>query len=154
MSKNAISILLAIVLTVVGYILYRYFFIFSLHQLDELKSPISMHRLSGLFRTRILFSLVIGSIPLLYLAVNKFAKLKSLPQKLAVVGMIMSLGVLFWQLRIVYLSKVVSRLLGTKPTGVLDVSISFQVLQLEVFLLIGFIWGALISVLIFRSKNK
>ncbi len=113
-----------------------------------------MHRLSGLFRTRILFSLVIGSIPLLYLAVNKFAKLKSLPQKLAVVGMIMSLGVLFWQLRIVYLSKVVSRLLGTKPTGVLDVSISFQVLQLEVFLLIGFIWGALISVLIFRSKNK
>jgi len=89
-----------------------------------------------------------------YLAVNKFAKLKSLPQRLAIIGIIMSLGILFWQLRIVYLNKVVLHLLGTEPTETLDVSISIQVLQLEVFLFIGFLVGTLISVLVFRSKNQ
>lgn len=82
------------------------------------------------------------------------AKLTSITQKLVSIAIIVGFGILFWQLRILYLNKVMQRLLGTEIPETLDISINLQTLHLEVFILIGFLVGAVVSTLIFRLKNQ
>lgn len=144
---------MTITLTVIGFNLHRHFFDISFAQFESWRAMIFSTGSGFSFNVPLLFSLVIGSIPLLFLIVDKMAKLTSITQKLVSITIIIGFGILFWQLRILYLNKIMQRLLGSEIPETLDVSINLQTLHLEVFLLIGFLVGAVVSILVFKNKK-
>ena len=101
-----------------------------------------------------LFPMITGLIPMFYLLISKTTKVKFLYKGLIASFIILLFGVLFWRLRIFGLNANFEELSGYNLPNGLKQQLNVRILKFEVYLLLGFIVGTLISILIFRDKSK
>ncbi|GAA4279173.1 hypothetical protein [Aquimarina mytili] len=154
MKKILIYIGFIIVLTVIGFLIRGSFLDISFSQLNKRDIEIISYTMNGQFKSHLIFALSIGIVPLLYLISDKFSKLKSLNQTLATLGIIFGCGILSWQLRMFQLNNQLQRLSEFDLGNGIKNSMDFQNLSFGRYLFVGFLIGTLISVLLFRMKNR
>jgi len=149
--KLAIKYLgLTIILGIIGFLLSNYFRELSVLQLSNVNIEPIHTKMAGQFNKHILFAFSFCLIPVLFLIVFKLTSLRSFRQKLAVYMIIILSGIIFWQYRILSVSKTIKEFNNIEIPSIFDIdSINF-----EVFLMIGFTVGTIISILIFRIKNR
>lgn len=152
--KIGIYILIIIVLVATGFWLYKDFFEFSLSMLNTENINLFSRAIAGQLNSELLFVLSLVSIPILYLLIERTTKIVFL-YKGAIASLIITItGILFWRLRIFSLNTQFEEL--TKYNLPEEIIPQFNVgdLKFTIYLLMGFIVGALISILIFRDKSK
>lgn len=141
---------LVLVLCVIGFYLSNYFFELCNIQLNNNNIEAIHLKIAGQLIRRLQFALLIGCIPILFFFVNKWAKLNSITQKVAVYLIIVFTGIIFWQYRILNLTEIIN----TTPDLGINTSVDIDRLNIEIYLLIGLFLGAILSILIFRLINK
>ena len=145
---------LFLLLTIIGFLVRDYFFDFSYSQLSKENVRMVNRNISGHFYTHLLFAISIGIIPLLYLTIKKITKLNFMSDGLVSCGVIVVCGILLWQFRMLQLNSKYANL----PELVTKKGIKFEMntaeLYFERYLFLGFIIGTIISILIFKNKNK
>ncbi|PKV50907.1 hypothetical protein ATE84_2976 [Aquimarina sp. MAR_2010_214] len=154
MKKILISIGMIVVLVVIGFLIKGSFLDISFSQLNKRNIKIVSYTMSEQFKSHLIFTLSIGVIPVLYLISNKFSGLKSRNQTIATLGIIFGCGILSWQLRIFQLNNQLQKLSEYNLENGIQNSMDFQNLNFSTYLFIGFLIGALLSVLIFKMKNR
>ncbi len=153
MRKYLLFLILGFFFMIIGYLMHKLFFEVSLSLLNDWQTIIFEGSLVQAIDARRMFALIIGSIPVLYLIVEKLTKLKTLRHRLIVTSITIGFGILFWLFRIFNLNNSFKKLSNFETLETLDISISAEVLNLELFLLIGLVFGALFSVIFFRFKK-
>ena len=155
MKKALIYLGLVLSLTVVGFLTWNFFLHMSFSQIN--KQNLDMFVNIGMvrsFKSNLIFAIVIGILPMIYVAINKLTRLKLLHQKLITIGIILSSGIIFWQLRIFQISKKMQQLSNLNLGEGIEHGGNFYYFNFEIYLFIGFLTGRLISILIFKRKNK
>jgi hypothetical protein len=146
-------VLLIILLFVLGFFSYQYFFEFSLSILDT--NGISLF---GLVQDRInrlsIFSSAIGVLPLFYLLLQKITNISFIWKGLASIFIIIIFGIIFWRLRVFGLNSEFEQLSAYDLPNELKPTIDVSYLKFEVYVLMGFIVGTLVSILVFRDRSK
>ncbi|ADY29292.1 hypothetical protein [Cellulophaga lytica] len=152
---NALKYLgLILILSVIGFLIRDYFLDFSLSQIANKNSQITSRTMSGQFYSHILFALSIGIIPLLYLIIKKMTKLNFMNQGLVSCGIIFVCGILLWQFRIFQLNNRLQKLSEFNIGNGIQTELNFDNLNFGRYLFIGFLIGTILSILIFKNKNK
>lgn len=153
--KNTLKyFLLTFLLVVVGFFIKDHFYELTFAQIHEQNIVLQSSTLSSQFFIHILFSLAIGSIPVFYLLVDKFAKLKNGKQSLSTMGIIVGVGILSWQFRIFQINFQLEKCSKLSIGNNIQNSIDYSKLHFGLYLLIGFFIGAVLSTLFFRVKNE
>ena len=141
---------LVIVLTIIGFYSAYYFIDFSCAQLNNGDIQIVSYTLGGNFFAQVVFSFSIGILPLLYLVVERVARIKFLYQGLITIGIIISYGILLWQVNIFQMNQVFHKIAKLYQKEGKQITISLEELKFGQYLFTGFILGAIISIIIFR----
>lgn len=145
---------LTLLFIVIGFLIKEYFYDLSLNQMDKGSVAMNSTTMSGQFSQHLIFSLVIGSIPIFYLMVDKLAHLKNSKHALIITALIIGCGILMWQLRIFQLNFQSEKFSELSMNNGIQNTIDFTKLNFGMYIFIGFFIGALISVLLFREKSK
>ncbi|RZT00143.1 hypothetical protein [Aquimarina brevivitae] len=153
--KNKEKYLLStLALTVLGFLTSRWFMDISLWLVDHQHVDIVVTKMLRIFTSDLVFAVILGMLPLLFLVVDTLCGLKSLSQRLITIGFILGFGIITWLFRIVQLNtgfRQISKYnLGRDTVHALDAGS----LQFKIFLVFGFLLGAVVSILVFREKNK
>jgi hypothetical protein len=154
MTKTLKYLGLILLLSIIGFLIRDYFFKLSFSQIANEDTQIVSQNLSGQFYSHILFALSIGIIPLLYLIIKKMTKLNFMKQGLISCGIIIVSGILFWQFRIFQLNSKFQNLSEFDIGNGIQTQMGFDNLNLALYLFIGFIIGTVLSILIFKNRNK
>lgn len=144
---------LTLLFIVVGFLIKDYFYAISINQLDRGSVVMNSTTMTGQFSQYLIFSLVIGSIPVFYLIVDKLAHLKNGKQALIVPSLIIGCGILMWQFRIFQLNFQLEKFSELSKYSGIQNTIDFTKLKFAMYLFIGFFIGSLFSVLLFRKKS-
>ncbi|WKB82947.1 hypothetical protein QYR09_07875 [Cellulophaga lytica] len=152
---NALKYLgLILILSVIGFLIRDYFFDLSLSQIANKNTQIISRTMSGQFYSHILFALSIGITPLLYLIIKKITKLNFITQGLISCGIIVISGILLWQFRIFQLNSRLQKLSEFDIGNGIKTELNFDSLNFGRYLFIGFLIGTVLSILIFKNRNK
>ena len=152
---NALKYLgLILLLSVFGFLIRDYFFDFSLSQIANENTQFVSRTTSGQFYSHILFALSIGIIPLLYLILKKITKLNFITQGLISCGIIVISGISLWQFRIFRLNSRLQKLSEFDIGNGIKTELNFESLNFGRYLFLGFLIGTVLSILIFKNKNK
>ncbi|WP_272024128.1 hypothetical protein [Olleya namhaensis] len=152
---NALKYLgLILILSIIGFLIRDYFFDFSLSQIAYEKTQIVNRTMSGQFYSHILFALSIGIIPLLYLIIRKITKLNFITQGLISCAIIVISGISLWQFRIFQLNSRIQKLSEFDIGNGIKTELNFDSLNFGRYLFIGFLIGTVLSILIFKNRNK
>jgi hypothetical protein len=116
-------------------------------------TTINSFEMGSQFRSIFYFALSMGSIPLLYLAVEQITKFKLQYQGLKTIGIILASGILLWFIRIIQLNRLLNMTSGITNELGLNSSLRFEILLFSQYLFIGFLIGAIISGIIFRYEK-
>ena len=154
MKKTLIYFGLALSLIIAGFLIWNFFLDLSFSQIDKQDIQIISTKMTGQFKSNLIFAFSIGLIPIIYGIVEKLSKLKSWNQGLIVLSTIISCGLLSWQLRIFQINKQIQQLSDFNLGEGIQNTINYKNLNFGIFLLIGFLVGGLISTLIFKRKNN
>ncbi len=154
MKKTLLYFGVVVLLIIVGFTIWKFFSTYSLKQLNIENISVVTFNVSSQFNSNIFFALSLGTIPLLHLNITKLAKLKSLNQHLISIGIIIGCGILIWQYRISQLNNLSEKLSGFNNENGIRMQLDFDNLNFERYLFIGFLIGAIISILIFRNQTK
>lgn len=146
-------ILLVVFLMTLGYFLMDFFVRASFYQIDTRGIRILSVKMSIQFFEKLIFPISIGLIPILYLVINKFVKLKK-SNGVKAIGIIVFCGLLFWKLRIIQLNNEFKRISMYSFDDPIIEWYSYGNLKFQAYLLFGFILGTLISILIFKSLRQ
>lgn len=134
-----------------GFFFHKAFLNYSFSLLDTNRVILERLTASGI---SLMFPIVLGILPLFYLLVHKATKIPFLYKGLMACGIMFTLGILFWRLRVYGLNIEFDKLSEYKLSDDLQPRVEVSYLKLEIYLLMGFIVGTLMSILIFRDKNK
>jgi hypothetical protein len=145
---------LILILSIIGFLIRDYFFDFSLSQITNENTRIVSRNISGQFYSHILFAISIGIIPLLYLTIKKLTKLNFMNQGLVSYGIMIVCGILLWQFRIFQLNSRLQKLSEFDIGNGIQTELNFDNLNFGRYLFIGFLIGTILSILIFKNKNK
>ncbi|MWW26912.1 hypothetical protein [Algibacter lectus] len=145
---------LILILSVIGFLIRDYFFDFPLSQIANENTQIVRRNISGQFYSHILFALSIGIIPLLYLVIKKLTKLNFINQGLISCGIILVSGISLWQFRIFQLNNKFKKLSEFDLGNGIQTELNYDNLNFGRYLFIGFLIGTVLSILIFKNKNK
>ncbi|MFD2292189.1 hypothetical protein ACFSKN_14915 [Mariniflexile gromovii] len=145
---------LILILSVIGFLIRDYFFDFSLSQIANKNTQIISRTMSGQFYSHILFALSFGIIPLLYLIIKKITKLNFVTQGLISCGIIVISGISLWQFRIFQLNSRLQKLSEFDIGNGIKTELNFDSLNFGRYLFIGFLIGTVLSILIFKNRNK
>ncbi|WP_349664802.1 hypothetical protein IZU89_07690 [Cellulophaga lytica] len=145
---------LILILSIIGFLIRDYFFDFSLSQITNENTRIVSRNISGQFYSHILFAISIGIIPLLYLTIKKLTKLNFMNQGLVSYGIMIFCGILLWQFRIFQLNSRLQKLSEFDIGNGIQTELNFDNLNFGRYLFIGFLIGTILSILIFKNKNK
>ncbi|WP_152536876.1 MULTISPECIES: hypothetical protein [Flavobacteriaceae] len=145
---------LILILSIIGFLIRDYFFDFSLSQITNENTRIVSRNISGQFYSHILFAISIGIIPLLYLTIKKLTKLNFMNQGLVSYGIMVVCGILLWQFRIFQLNSRLQKLSEFDIGNGIQTELNFDNLNFGRYLFIGFLIGTILSILIFKNKNK
>lgn len=154
MTNTAKYIGLVVLFISIGYYIHKQFYTISFSQFVTGDVTLQNHNTSGRFTILIVFIVSIGAIPLLYLIAKKFTKMQFLYKGLLSYILIIACGVLFWQFRIYMLNREFQSFSKLNfPTGV-NKTILIDHLNLEIFLLLGFLAGTIMSIILLRPRSK
>ncbi|KAA5825067.1 hypothetical protein FPF71_07675 [Algibacter amylolyticus] len=145
---------LILILSVIGFLIRDYFFDISFSQIENENTQIVSRNMSGQFYSHIIFALSIGIIPLLYLIIKKITKLNFMKQGLISCGIILVSGILLWQFRIFQLNSRFQKLSEFDIGNGIQTQMDFDNLNFGRYLFIGFLIGTILSILIFKNRNK
>lgn len=145
---------LTLLFIVVGFLIKDYFYTLSINQIDNGSVVMNSTTMSGQFSQHLIFSLVIGSIPIFYLMVDKLAHLKNSKQALIVTALIIGCGILMWQFRIFQLNFQLEKFSELFKDSGIQNTVDFTKLNFGMYIFIGFFIGSMFSVLFFRKKSK
>ncbi|WP_349663435.1 hypothetical protein IZU89_12555 [Cellulophaga lytica] len=106
------------------------------------------------FISQISFALIIGILPLLYLCVQRLTKIKFSNQGLITCGIILLSGILFWQLKIYLVRDELKKMTNYNLGSEIDISYNIENAKYNLFLLLGFVVGAVVSIIIYKNWNK
>tara|TARA_Y100001934_G_scaffold273034_1_gene362500 strand:- start:20 stop:502 length:483 start_codon:yes stop_codon:yes gene_type:complete len=143
----------SIILLVVGFLISELFLKFSLSLSNLDNSILAVTGIKDTFKLKIGFGLSLASIPLLIFLVKKIGKTISKSQSVISLVLIILTGVFFWGYRLWTLNKISEWPINIGGNSK-DIQISLAILKLNEFIGFGFLFGAIISGLIFRRKNK
>ena len=146
-------------LSVIGFLIRDLFFNFSHSQIANDTIIIASRTVRGQFYSHILFALSIGIIPLLYLSIKKITKINFLNKGLISCGIIVACGILLWIFRIFQLKNRFQNISEFYNGSEIKTELNFSTMNLNslnfrLYLFIGFIIGTIMSILIFKNKNK
>jgi len=131
-------------LMIIGFSFWNRFFDLSI---DLLYQPhLEVLPYTGQFLTHIAFAAVIGLIPIIYFATVRYVGISLFGPKITTLSIILLSGMLFWQLRILHLQSATSSL-------TLDNATFLGMMHLPIYLLLGLVVGALLSILAFRRSH-
>lgn len=131
---------------------------FIMISLNEIKSPRVILNAKGFdpfMSGNYIFKFTIGFIPLLHFGVNKISNITSIKEKLLSLCIILFFGLFFWQGRILaVILKIQKDVSLTKSLGP-DIMTEYLTKQFQpqLYLTLGIIIGAILSIVIFRKKN-
>lgn len=145
---------LTVALLLVGFMTRDFFLDYSISQVTNKNAQIVSYNLGGQFASHLVFAVVIGMLPLTYLTVKHFGKLTSLGQSFIAYSLIVLSGIGFWQYRIYQLQEQTESLLGFTSGTETKIPLDFERLYFTRYLFLGFLTGAILSVLIFRIVNR
>jgi hypothetical protein len=152
---NALKYLgLFLILSIIGFLIRDYFFDFSLSQITNENTQFISRNIREQFYSHILFAISIGIIPLLYLIIKKMTKLNFMNQGSVSCGVIVVCGILLWQFRIVQLNSRLQKLSEFDIGNGIQRELNFDSLNFGRYLFIGFLIGTVLSILIFKNRNK
>jgi hypothetical protein len=154
MKKNLLYFGVVILLIIVGFTIWKFFSTYSLEQLNKENISVRTFQIGSQFNSNLFFALYLGTIPLLHLIITKLAKLKTKSQHLISIGIIIGFGILLWQYRISQLNNISQKLSDFNIENGIKMQLNFDNLNFERYLFIGFLIGAILSILIFRNRNK
>ena len=154
MTNTLKYLVLILILSIIGFLIRDYFFDFSFSQITNENTRIVSRNISGQFYSHILFAMSIGIIPLLYLTIKKLTKLNFMNQGLVSCGIIIVCGILLWQFRIFQLNSRLQKLSEFDIGNGIQTELNFDNLNFGRYLFIGFLIGTILSILIFKNKNR
>ncbi len=146
--------MLIIISTILGYLTWNAFFELSLTQLSNENINIVSRKISTILYLQSIFALSIGAIPLLYLILKKITNLKFITQGIISLTIIILSGISVWQLKILHLNIKIERLSELNFVKDIQNVMYADGLNFGIYLLTGFIIGTLLSILIFKKRNK
>ncbi|WP_370392449.1 hypothetical protein [uncultured Winogradskyella sp.] len=139
---------------VLGYSLNEFFFRYSKSLLVLGIVPLENRTIQDKDIGAIVLGLAFGLLPLFHLLMVKASKLNTAIKHSLSMALVLTSGLIFWRLRIFGLNTelkqlndyIASNKLPLTPVAVTD-------LKFDIYLLMGFLVGALIAILIFRDKS-
>ncbi len=143
-----------VALSIIGFLMHRYFMSLSLSQLDKTNHSITSAPISRAFMSRITFALSMGALPMFYFVADRLVKLKFVYKGLITCLIIVVMGILGWQLRVFQINSHLRKMATFDIGDGIYLDFNFQDLKLAPYLFMGFAIGTALSVLIFRNKNK
>jgi len=152
--KTLKFIVLSIAFIAIGIYINDEFFEYSFSLLHTERFTFESRIVTGQFYLSMLFPLILGTIPWFYSLVKKITEINFLYKGLLTVLIIVGLGILFWRLRIFGLNVQFDELSNYNLPEGLNQQFDISILKFEIYLLMGFIVGTLISILVFRDKTK
>ncbi len=141
-------------LFVIGFLIRDYFYEFSFLQLNVGNTLIVNQIFVGQFNSHILFALSIGLIPLLYLILKTTTNFNFKYQGFISSGIIIVCGIILWQFRIFQLNNQFQKLSEFQIENGIQTTMNFENLNFEHYLSLGFLIGAVLSILIFKNRTK
>lgn len=142
---------ISIVLALTGFLLHEPFTQLSMYQLQKVQ--VVTLRMETDFELRLIFALSLGFIPVLYAGMRALLKINQTKQIIFAVSSIFITGIIFWQYKIVSITQRYEEL-DRVATGIKYV-FARENLNLELYLLLGFILGAVIgSISLYRYKKR
>lgn len=149
--KSALWTLVSIVLLALfGFVIHPYFQALSFSQFKAIH--IQALDLGTQFQLRVLFCAAMAFIPILFFAMKKMLRLTTQRQQFFALAAILISGIIFWQFKIYSLNMRYEELMKVK---IMHYYFALEDLRLEMYLLIGFILGAVIgSISLHRSSKR
>ncbi len=138
---------------ILGYLIHDSFFKISLSQLNVGRIQIIMPSISDMFYSKVFFSITLGLLPLLYLSIDEYIKLKTV-QKLLAFSIIVFSGILFWQFKVFQLNQTFETIISLETQNENLNTFSFKNLNITLYVFLGFILGTLMTFIVFRSYKK
>jgi hypothetical protein len=152
--KKAISyIVFTTLFLILGFWLRQYFFAVSISELKLNNIVLFTTSTTSQVNQNLIFCLTIGLIPSLYFVVDKLVKIKSFKQTLIILALIIIMGIIFWQLKILQLNNSFNAFSQYKLGNEIKNQFNFGDLNLGPYLAIGFMIGTVVSLLVFRKMN-
>lgn len=146
-------ILLTLIMAIIGYWASKYFLELTLIQLNTENINIIGIAQEGLSKYDLFFAFSIGLIPLVYSIIDKYSNLKSLKQTLLVLIIILLIGTIFWQLKIYLINYWENIVSSSILENDISSSVNVNSLKLGKYFAFGCLFGAIVSLLIFRKIN-
>lgn len=151
--ENLKYLILIVVVIIIGFFLYQSFFEFSLAMISDDKIEFFSNDITSRFSSQLIFSLVIGFIPILYLIIQKISKISFWFDGAYVLLIMIVFGSLTTILRGVFICQEIMILSSIKLPNNGKLSYSIDRLYFEYFLFFGFMIGALICMMLLRLKK-
>lgn len=101
--KNLKYFILSVVLIIIGFILYKPFFEFSVNMINNEKIEFFSTTINSQFRSQLIFAIIIGLIPILYMIIQRLTKIHFFFDGVYVLLFILIFGCLSSILRGVYI---------------------------------------------------
>jgi hypothetical protein len=152
--KLLVYSLLVFVLFVLGYNYYEQFFLYSKSLLELENLSLDKRSITDKNNGAIVLGIVLATLPLFYLVIRKTTNLNSILGQGTSIFLIVVFGVLFWRLRIFGLNEEFRKLSDYVESFQTVPNVEIEYLKFDIYVLMGFIVGALITILLFRDKSK
>ncbi|MBO3116313.1 hypothetical protein J4050_06120 [Winogradskyella sp. DF17] len=152
--KLLVYSLLVFVLFVLGYNYYEQFFLYSKSLLELENLSLDKRSITDKNNGAIVLGIVLATLPLFYLVIRKTTNLNSILGQGTSIFLIVVFGVLFWRLRIFGLNEEFRKLTDYVDSFQTVPNVEIEYLKFDIYVLMGFIVGALIAILLFRDKSK
>lgn len=152
--KLLVYSLLVFVLFVLGYNYYEQFFLYSKSLLELENLSLDKRSITDKNNGAIVLGIVLATLPLFYLVIRKTINLNSILGQGTSIFLIVVFGVLFWRLRIFGLNEEFRKLSDYVESFQTVPNVENEYLKFDIYVLMGFIVGALITILLFRDKSK
>ena len=136
-----------------GMIIYDPFLTFSLERFNEFNIVYQYRDLSGQFTKQVLFAISLGSIPILFFLVDKFTNKTIRYKGLVIFSFIILSGILAWFWRLEYLRNSFKKYSIYNSNNIQN-TFYFNELRFNEYLLLGFIIGAIVSLIVLRARSK
>ena len=158
MREKGTIVIFSLLLFFIAFLIRDWFLSFSIAEItDENIVFEDSWKLPNQLLPTIIFIFSFGIIPFLYLCVKSICQLSSLKNKIISTIIIITTGLIFYMLRIVFLkykSAQINELLRRAEFATeADIPrIRFEDMHLEIYIILGLFAGSLFSVIIYRKK--
>ncbi len=151
MNKTLVHILFSILLIVLGVLVHRTYYSFSLSMLDLNTVSLTSTKIGAQFTDLYMFCIALGFLPIGKLLVEKLIKAKSSKQSVSAYSTMLVSGIVFWRFCLYQIESVVA----PKING-LNSIIPIESLKISQYLLygvlVGFVVVLAISILVKRKS--